>query len=838
MNLLLLTGYNNYFNRILKKENTIADYKAAVLIGSNLNYITLNNINFNSNDGVATTLVLGAGDLPWEEEATPDYLIAYTEENTVQTIKSRWFILEIERVRGGQFRVALKRDLLADFYSEVMEAPCFVEKGYIADTTNPLLFNAEGMTFNEIKKSEKLLKDETKSAWLVGYLKKGDNATIEPINYTPEEAFQNIVDISSKPWYSCISYPNDPAAKVFYCVDSENSGFYWKMQVPGNSWPTYVDTAVKLKWDLNGQNRGYSYDDFNGSYQGMSQEAMIIRAPGWWSMGIDSPYCKRWSTEIIDKMLGPHRDIWEAIKVDGFTKLSTAVVPTYDIGDLMNYNGKYFEKDNKVYKLTIAPGNTNRQETFEYNGNDTITNALWNCVLPDVRETENGTMTLAVATSNPTKPRAKFIYKGVEYSIVATEETLPGTLSFTMAGENARNIVEDAVYNMFALPISPSALGINSEVLEENMAPDQMYIYDGEEIVGTVEDFSKNNLAIATQLATMLGGSSENSRIYDLQLLPYCPVDLLIGDASYYKYIDVSGLEENKDFQWIKNTENEIKGIIFYPNKANFSKNITLEIKNESEYYEYQTVYNPVFTYNNQLHDGLPLYRFAGFQYDAADSTYGINADDNLRLTGDFETLDIEYLVLYNGPSGVGPIILLTSPDLPQNPTASQQVVINGTASVLAHWIMPDKPTEAKIKNECDFQRLVSPNYNGMFQFKQCRLSEGIHYINIDCTYKPYTPYIKLNPDFSGLYGRDWNDSIGLICGGDFSIPMMNNAFTNYALSNKNYEQIFNRQIENLDVNQQIAKEQQQFQGIVGIATAGIGGGTAGAMAGAKIGGG
>lgn len=57
---------------------------------------------------------------------------------------------------------------------------------------------------------------------------------------------------------------------------------------------------------MRGQNRGYSYDIWNGDYQGMSQEAMIIHAPGWWSMGIDSPYCKKWSDDIINKMLGQH----------------------------------------------------------------------------------------------------------------------------------------------------------------------------------------------------------------------------------------------------------------------------------------------------------------------------------------------------------------------------------------------------------------------------------------------------------------------------------------------------------------------------------------------------
>lgn len=63
MNLIFLKGYNNYFNRIVKKESTIADYKAAVLDGTILNYIELTNINFNPNDGITTELIVGKGDL-------------------------------------------------------------------------------------------------------------------------------------------------------------------------------------------------------------------------------------------------------------------------------------------------------------------------------------------------------------------------------------------------------------------------------------------------------------------------------------------------------------------------------------------------------------------------------------------------------------------------------------------------------------------------------------------------------------------------------------------------------------------------------------------------------
>ena len=77
---------------------------------------------------------------------------------------------------------------------------------------------------------------------------------------------------------------------------------------------------------------------------------------------------------------------------------------------------------------------------------------------------------------------------------------------------------------------------------------------------------------------------------------------------------------------------------------------------------------------------------------------------------------------------------------------------------------------ELKVANECDMYRLVSPNFSGQFEFSLAKNGGSISKINVDCTFKPYTPYLHLNPDFGGLYGQDFNDARGLICGGDFSI--------------------------------------------------------------------
>ena len=55
MNILLLS-YNNYYNRIYRKHNTILEYVAASSA-----YIVLTDYNFDPADGVITTAVFGKG---------------------------------------------------------------------------------------------------------------------------------------------------------------------------------------------------------------------------------------------------------------------------------------------------------------------------------------------------------------------------------------------------------------------------------------------------------------------------------------------------------------------------------------------------------------------------------------------------------------------------------------------------------------------------------------------------------------------------------------------------------------------------------------------------------
>lgn len=144
---------------------------------------------------------------------------------------------------------------------------------------------------------------------------------------------------------------------------------------------------------------------------------------------------------------------------------------------------------------------------------------------------------------------------------------------------------------------------------------------------------------------------------------------------------------------------------------------------------------------------------------------------------------------------------------------------------------------QARIYNEEHYFRLVSPNYASQFEFNPIRNNGELTEFRIEVGLKPYTPYIYIWPLFSssGLYGGNFNDGRGLILSGDFSLDRASNAWANYELNNKNYELIFNRQIQSLDL-QNTYHEQLATQSEVKSILGGIGGTVGGILGGMKTG--
>ena len=137
-----------------------------------------------------------------------------------------------------------------------------------------------------------------------------------------------------------------------------------------------------------------------------------------------------------------------------------------------------------------------------------------------------------------------------------------------------------------------------------------------------------------------------------------------------------------------------------------------------------------------------------------------------------------------------------------------------------------------KIVSETYMWRLCSPDYSAIFEFNAAQM-DGYGDLHADFVCKPYNPSIRVYPEFKRLYGKEFQDARGLICKSSFSISRTESAWQNYELQNKNYEKIFNRQIQNLEITQDVAREEQVVKAVTGgivstvqaAASAGVAGG-------------
>lgn len=846
MDIALIT-YNNGFNRILKRLETFNDYKQANYEVTGEEILDFD-VNFNPNDGLNTEIVIGTSKrLDWLNHG-PDYAVLHEGD----TVISRWFITGIKRERQGQYRIGLRRDVLAEYKENVLSSPCYVEKGTIRDATDPLLFNAEGMSFNQIKKDQIPLKDQSEMAWLVGYLSKNaDSATDKTISYTyPDTSDYDLTD-SEVDFADSIEY-RDTTGNV---VDQRSHNSFWvnesasylKMRsVAPVFWSgdLYMDIKFVLKTgiivELEHQLNHFDWDginsiamDFNDDGNNELQYNDYVSWIQDWS---------RYNNGEKPSVATAWKDLKTSISGSVFSSSETVS------NNIKNrYEGKRILHDGRVYRLFIERIPHNR-EIF-INGYDAYF-AAYRDSLEEKRTINNVTWTAFSDDNEKNKNKAKVELSYDEFIITAKEEPTDESFSFTLPPSTQRNTCPNSQYDMFAMPVTAAGLGFSVD--GDDCKDTQFHltvIEDNTDVEKTayINAISGNQLMIAQMLSTKLG-----DHVYDLQLLPYCPIEFVYFNGHNYTthnflngatnqcYLD---LMDSKDYSAIMTNGGEMAGIIFWPKNAMFSKNIEISVGNEHKSTEPVTIKNPTLVYNNSNHLGDPIWRLE-FPYEAEGS---ISTSDVTIPSG----LNVSWMTVSYSGNG-HPCLYITSDQLPQSPTTSQQEILDGLEiAMTATWVFPDDAERLKVQNECEFQRLVSPNFNGMFEFKKCKMLGGVHDINVDCLYKPYSPYIKLNPDFSFLYGRDFNDSTGLILSGDFSLPKMKDAFVEYELQNKNYQAIFARGIENMDVNNEIARDKQMFNGVMGTLTAtgagavmglkqgaSVGMGPAGALAGAAVGGG
>ena len=660
MSTIYLLKYNNYYNRIVKKEDTLGAYLTQDCLLD-----TFENVNFVPADGVDTTLVVK------HEGPNPDYLIVADGND----IESRWFVVESDIIRGGQYRLTLHRDVIVDSYDLVVNAPCFIEKATLSND-DPFIFNSENMTFNQIKQSETLLKDETQSAWVVGYIPKDafpDGATVTGDAILDDSADITVAGIENWEYYqyqntdfNALLTDYTTTGEVRIKVSSSSATAPLK-DVPfgvTKGGIAYLDTITP-----GAGSPGYSvtvpYNQNDTIYA--AEKAIKNGCPQQWNTGV----VKASILLSLKEYIGAH----SITEISDFTSLNNKII---------------YDSNTQLYSRVILSKEI-KNESVRINSS-TIPNLYTYLDEKVTKEVSADGMTFTIeGAANVNTYKTEFSYEAYRITL----EQIPQQVTATISKPAARYHLEDQPYDMFAIPYS-----------------DDLEIYKN----GT--KLFNANKSIAVNIATQITAATGSANVYDVQLLPYCPVRYcILADGTF----DVKTAKV--DYVQDKNKNNI--GIILWATTSSFTVNINKEI-------------------------------------------------------------------------------------VSSNP---------------------------KIENMTDRWRLCSPNFNGQFEFSVA-MNGGVDYFNVDCTYKPFNPYIHVNPNFKKMYGQDFNDARGLICAGDFSLPQVTNAWADYQLNNKNYENIFNREIQNLQVQQKaqrIGDIASTFGGIFGGAAGGALAGVGGAVVGGLI---
>ena len=573
---LLLLHYNNYFNRIIKKENTIADYKAA-----DADYKEVSNINFNPGDGVNTSLVLGLGQNGSLFDGDEfDYLVAYEVVDNANVINSRWFIIEQDRERAGQFELTLARDVLADNYTDVVNSPIFLEKGFINDVNDPLLYNSESMNLNQIKQLEIPLMDETKSGWVVGYI--------------PSDAFPKV-----EPQYDRVEKKVTAPIEADFEIDNINDWSYWQYCLSNPNYKLMADSAGKRKVTvkIRSEDRHADYRSFRvdmvtanytfypnstdaGTYSqqnsGYIKTSATLEYPQWYQDY--GPVTFKQGTINA----GICNNIFDPVRNNSAfnTALNTILGTGISIGDtsaLRRLQDKIIldATTNKYYKISVISISESNPITVTSSttGGQAALTALKNAMYyPNgAGGSLQGEYTTFTASNSSTSYAIKLTNIGDSFYVDLNSD---------------RAHLNDAPYDMFCIPFSDTL----------------KLKFDSTEFT-----CSKNvALSMATEIARDLGSGN----VYDVQLLPYCPNrTMVVNSGSPSSVLNLSSVK----YDLIKESvTNSPKSAVIWCTESTFQVPITVEsnivefkptedapikINNES----YYTIPNNISTYTGRM---------------------------------------------------------------------------------------------------------------------------------------------------------------------------------------------------------------------------------------------
>ena len=460
---LLIYNYNNYYNRMYKAEETLADYGDPI-------HVLLDVKSFKPNNGVNTQHAIGSSVSSYD--GTGDYLICTDEFGE---IISRWFIIDSQFNRENQWIVNLHRDLVADYYDKIVNVDCQIEKA-ILPSWNKLTLNPEDVTVNQIKTSETLLKDETEVAWIVGYY----NSKPQPIT-TDDDPVTGEPSEELSPYLMQLEKNDKVSTNVSYDVAITDSYEDWFGTGVRHSNPSNYVWEIFSSWDYNYGNKVNRFlFDATGTAAKFSVDEVNT------SIRMKK---KTTAEEVVSAFTGR----FETLKQTSFDYLHDTEDPPMmseeETQEFLALNNRIVRfGDGIVRRITISPGNREQADT-RVKANSNLYTYMYN------RLNDSG---LLQRSGSARDENFGLIYTRTHYEIVATP--VAANTDLTVDIPVSVRQLNDASYNMFAMPypINGETFTLGGKVMTQELS-----------------------MKVATALANKYSGGGV---LYDLQLLPFCPI--------------------------------------------------------------------------------------------------------------------------------------------------------------------------------------------------------------------------------------------------------------------------------------------------------------------------
>ena len=510
MNILLLQ-FKNYFDRKIKKFDTISEYYS-YQIGN-----TFSNINFIPGDGVTTELILN---FDTATLGSPDYLLA-AESDTVFT---RWFVMESERTRKGQTRFKLRRDLIAEEIEDIKGATSMVKKGY-CEWGNPAFFNKEPITVNSISHGREFLIDQSASGWLVAYVPKHKDT-----ESTWEDTEVKFGTNKTEGQYEFASLSEAKKAM------GNNQAY-----ISGTIETYFGSSVARDELELT----KYTFFLQNGSYFGADTVSATDNHSRFYGNS------KQWQAAATAGVKAIYSTLGARMTPSTYTHKGYSSVTS----TVAKYNGCTFKDTSTglVYKATVTINSMSVSDTYVAQNNLSDVYSIFLKAAQGVDSTVGcyGPNALNIYQAQIRTTGATCYYVTVTYKQVSDS-------IYTWKISKTRRQTADAPYDCICMPYRTDGLTASFKI-------------DG---VSKTVDYNAN-MQLASNLSAYWGSS-----VYDVQLLPYCPVQDLINPTTA-DGTTVTSATSGTNYTYDETS----KTVVFYCNTINikFTRPYTVSIANTKE---------------------------------------------------------------------------------------------------------------------------------------------------------------------------------------------------------------------------------------------------------------